>query len=52
LLGFQQSLKFRVLGFRLLQDGNIGVGIFPKREEIIASGTALCNVALNGLGTR
>jgi len=27
-----------VLGFGLLQDGDVGVGIFPKGEEILVSG--------------
>ena len=32
------SLELRVLGFRLLQDGDISVGIFPKLEEILVGG--------------
>jgi hypothetical protein len=27
-------LQFRVLRFRFFQDGNIGVGVFPEREEV------------------
>ena len=28
----------RVLGFGLLEDGDVGVGIFPEREEVFVSG--------------
>ena len=28
-------LQLRVLRFGLLQDGNIGIGIFPERKEIL-----------------
>ena len=31
-------LQFRVLGFGLLQDGDVGVGVFPEREEIFVGG--------------
>src|ERR1700675_1665430 len=31
-------LKLRVLTFGLLQDGDVGVGILPEREEIRVSG--------------
>src|SRR5215470_8495049 len=30
-------LQLRVLGFGLLQDGDVGVGIFPEGEEIFVS---------------
>jgi hypothetical protein len=29
-----RSLQLRVFGFRFLQDGNVGVGIFPQCEEV------------------
>jgi hypothetical protein len=29
------SLQPRVLGFGLLQDGDVGVGVFPEREEVL-----------------
>jgi hypothetical protein len=32
--------QLRVLRFGLLQDGNVGVGVFPKREEIFVGGFA------------
>jgi hypothetical protein len=31
-------LQLRVLGLGLLQDGDVGVGVFPKGEEIVAGG--------------
>jgi hypothetical protein len=31
-------LQLRVLGLGLLQDGDIGVGIFPERKEILVGG--------------
>ena len=30
--------RFRVCGFRLYQDRNIGIGVFPGREEILIRG--------------
>ena len=33
-LKFQRLMQFRVVGFGFLQDGNVGVGIFPQCEEI------------------
>jgi hypothetical protein len=32
-----ELLQFRVLGFRLLPDGKIGVGVFPGGKEVIVS---------------
>ena len=29
------SLTFRVLCLGLLQDGDVGVGVFPEREEVL-----------------
>jgi hypothetical protein len=31
-------LQFCVLGFGLLQDGNVGVGVFPEDEEVLVGG--------------
>jgi hypothetical protein len=28
-------LQLRVLGFGFLQDGDVGIGVFPEREEIL-----------------
>ena len=33
-----QLLQLRVLRFGLLQDGDIGVGVFPEGEEIFVGG--------------
>ncbi len=38
------------LGFP--QDGNIRVGVFPDREEILIGGAGLGSVALHGVSTR
>jgi hypothetical protein len=29
-----ELLQLGVLGFGLLQDGDVGVGVFPEREEV------------------
>ena len=29
-----KSLQLCVLGFGLLQDGDVGIGVFPEREEV------------------
>jgi len=31
-------LQLRVLGFGLLQDGDVGVGVFPEGEEVVVGG--------------
>jgi len=36
-----QSLQLGVFGFGLLQDGDVGVGVFPKREEILIRGSSI-----------
>ena len=48
---FSPLLQLRVLRSGLLQDGNVGVGIFPEGEEILVRGVALCTVALKSIGT-
>src|SRR5215469_2361127 len=55
-------LQFRVLGLGLLQDGDVGVGVFPQCEEILIGGEgasvggvgicALRSFCLHGVGTR
>ena len=37
--------QFRVLGFGFFQDGNIRVGIFPQREEILVGSAGAGTVA-------
>jgi hypothetical protein len=34
----KRLLQFRVLGFGLLQDGDVGVGIFPQDQEVFVGG--------------
>jgi hypothetical protein len=48
---FRRSLlQFSVLRFGLLQDGNIGIGVFPQHKEIQIGGAGSCGVALHGIG--
>jgi hypothetical protein len=42
-------LQLRVLGFGLLQDGNVGVGVFPEGEEIFVVGES---THAGGIGIR
>jgi hypothetical protein len=42
-------LQLRVLGFGLLQDGDVGVGVFPELEEIFVGGErSLCGDRIIG----
>ena len=43
-------MQFRVFRFGLLEDGNVGVGVFPQREEILIRGSGFGGVALQGVG--
>jgi hypothetical protein len=43
-------LRLRGFGSRLLEDGNVGVGIFPQREEILVGNARLGAIALQGVG--
>jgi hypothetical protein len=36
-----KSLQLGVLGFSLPQNGDVGVGVFPKGEEILVGGLCL-----------
>ena len=40
-----------VLGFRCDEDGDVGVGVFPEREEILISRASFLRVALQRIGT-
>ena len=42
-------LQLRELRLGFLQDGDVGIGVFPEREEILIGGTALVSVAGNGV---
>jgi hypothetical protein len=44
-------LHLLVLGFGFLQDGDVGIGVFPEGEEVLIGGTALGSVALESVGT-
>jgi len=46
----EQLLQLRVLRFRLLQDGDVGVGVFPQCEEILISHLGFDCVALQSVG--
>lgn len=35
-------LQFGISGFGLLQDGNVGVSVFPESKEIFIGGAGLC----------
>jgi hypothetical protein len=45
-----QLLQFRVLRLGLLQDGDIGVGVFPERQKILVSSTSFCSFARQSIG--
>jgi hypothetical protein len=42
-------LQLRVLNFGLLQDGNIGVGVFPEVQEVLIGRLGLRGVMLHGI---
>jgi len=42
----KKLLKFGVLGLGLLQDGDVGVGVFPEGKEILICGTGFDRVAV------
>src|SRR5579871_243619 len=44
-------LQVRVLGFGLLEDGDVGVGVLPEAEEVLVCSSRFGGVALNGIGT-
>jgi hypothetical protein len=43
-------LEFRVFGFGLLEDGDVGVGVFPEAEEILVRGAGFLRVAGKRVG--
>jgi hypothetical protein len=45
-----QLLQLGILRFSLLQDGDIGIGIFPEGEEILVSGACAGGVARKRAG--
>ncbi len=46
-----ELLQLRVLRLSFFQDGDVGVGVFPEREEILISGPGFDSVALQSVGT-
>src|SRR5215472_12062020 len=46
----RKLLQLRVLGFGLLQDGDVRVGVFPKREEVLVSHLSFDSIAGEGVG--
>jgi len=44
----EKNLEFGVFQFRLFQDGNVGVGVFPQRQEIQIRCAGFGGVALKG----
>lgn len=43
-------LHFGVFGFGFVEQGNVGVGVFPVRKEILVGDAAARVVALQGVG--
>ena len=45
------SLKPCILRLGLFQDGNVGIRVFPERQEVLVSGLCFLGVALENIGT-
>src|ERR1039458_8275582 len=45
-----QLLQLRVLGLGLLQDGDVGVGVFPEGEEILVCSLRFGGIACHRIG--
>ena len=45
------SLQLRVLRLGFLQDGDVGVGVFPERQEILIGGFRFSGIAREGIAT-
>jgi hypothetical protein len=48
----RDSRQPRVLALGLLNDGDVGIGVLPQREEALVGGTGLGGIALERVGTR
>jgi hypothetical protein len=48
---FFELLELGVFRFRGDEDGDIGVGVFPQREEVLICRSCFGGVALQGVGT-
>src|ERR1700730_7535951 len=44
------SLQLRVLRLGFLQDGDVGVGVFPEGEEVLICSSCLCRVPGQHIG--
>jgi hypothetical protein len=42
----QRLLQLRVLRLGFFQDGNIGIGVFPQRQEVLVGSACFGRVAL------
>ena len=51
-LVIRHSLQLCVFCLGLLEDRDVGVGVFPEREEILVGSAGFGRVALQGVGTR
>jgi hypothetical protein len=49
-LKFQQLLQLRVLRFGFLEDGDVGIGVFPEREKILVGRFGVDGISLSGVG--
>ena len=47
---YRGLLQFRIFGLGLLEDGNIGVGILPKREKILVGRFCFRRLTFHGVG--
>jgi len=47
-----ELLKLRVLSFGGDEDGDVGIGVLPQREEILIGRLGFGGVALHGIGGR
>src|SRR4029077_13214141 len=47
---YRQLLQFRVFRLGFFQDGDVGVGVFPKGEEVLIGGAGLGGVAGKSVG--
>jgi hypothetical protein len=49
-LKFQQLFQLRVLRFGFLEDGDVGIGVFPEREKILVGRFGVGGISLSGVG--
>jgi hypothetical protein len=49
-IGRKSLLQLRVLSFGLLQNGDVGIGVFPEGEEIFVGGFRLGGIARHRIG--